>query len=96
MTMKNTANLSLGDYQLALDTEKLERLRECEEHAVWAVNVLNDIADEIIRVGADCETVTIDHRKYIGWIRDLQELRSDYLFLRDIDIAYNGEIPTKE
>ena len=96
MTMKNTANLSLGDYQLALDTEKLERLREREEHAVWAVNVLNDIADEIIRVGADCETVTIDHRKYIGWIRDLQELRSDYLFLRDIDIAYNGEIPTKE
>ena len=94
--MKNTANLSLGDYQISLDTEKLERLRECEEHAVWAVNVLNDIADEIIRVGADCETVTIDHRKYIGWIRDLQELRSDYLFLRDIDIAYNGEIPTKE
>lgn len=92
--MSNSVRIDLFGYQCSFNVEKIAYLRRCEEHAQWAVGTLSRVAAELIRLGTDNDDV--DHKEYLGWVRDLQELRDDYESLRDLDISLDGEIPNKE
>lgn len=85
--------VSLSGYEMTVNEEKLKGLHEVENHASWAPSQLDEIANELIRVGSDDNDV--DHRKYIGYIRNLRDMKDDFLFIRTLDVSKDGDIPYK-
>lgn len=90
---KGAMKVSLSGYEMTVDEEKLTGLHEVEEHASWAPSQLDEIANELIRIGSDDGDV--NHRKYISYIRNLRDIRDDFLFIRTLDVSKDGEIPYK-
>ena len=90
---KGAMKVSLSGYEMTVNEEKLTGLHNVEEHASWAPSKLDEIANELIRVGSDDNDV--DHRKYIGYIRNLRDMKDDFLFIRTLDVSKDGDIPDK-